>query len=40
MKLVSWIDINNLKWDFLSLNPNAIDLLEANPKKINYKKNK
>ena len=29
-ELIDWININNLNWDYLSLNPNAIDLLEKN----------
>ena len=35
-KLLDWIDINKLKWDMLSLNPNAIYLLEQNQDKINW----
>jgi hypothetical protein len=35
-KLLDWIDINKLNWDFLSTNPNAIDLLEKNIDKINW----
>ena len=31
-----WINIENLNWDNLSRNPNAIDLLQANPDKINW----
>ena len=26
-KLRDWIDINKLNWDYLCLNPNAIELL-------------
>jgi hypothetical protein len=37
MELLSWININNLKWAFLSENPNAIHLLEENPEKIDWK---
>jgi hypothetical protein len=29
-KLLDWIDINELKWKFLSENPNAINILEKN----------
>ena len=36
MKLLDWIDINKLKWQYLSYNPNAIQLLEANPDMINW----
>ena len=25
-----WIDINKIKWDWLSMNPNAIHLLDEN----------
>ena len=35
-KLYDWIDENKLDWDNLSLTPNAIQLLEANPDKINW----
>ena len=34
--LLDWIDINNLKWDYLSSNPNAIELLKENQDKINW----
>jgi hypothetical protein len=34
--LRDWIDINKLNSDMLSLNPNAIQLLEVNPEKINW----
>ena len=37
MKLLDWIDIENLDWKLLSNNINAIDLLEANQDKINWK---
>jgi hypothetical protein len=33
-KLKDWIPLEKLDWLFLSANPNAIDLLKANPKKI------
>ena len=33
--LKDWIPINNLNWN-LSQNPNAIDLLKANPNKIEW----
>ena len=36
MKLRDWIDINKINWDFLSLNKNAIELLKANPDKIDW----
>ncbi len=32
--LVDWIDIERLDWKTLSSNPNAIYLLEQNPRKI------
>ena len=35
-KLLSWIDEADLDWTWLSSNPNAIDLLKANPDKINW----
>jgi hypothetical protein len=35
LQLLDWIDINNLDWYYLSSNPNAIDLLKKNKKKIN-----
>tara|TARA_B110000459_G_C16122782_1_gene278813 strand:+ start:241 stop:510 length:270 start_codon:yes stop_codon:yes gene_type:complete len=35
--LLDWIDINNLDWYWLSVNPNAIHLLENNKDKINWK---
>src|SRR5437588_230151 len=34
--LLEWIDINKLNWNCLSLNPNAIHLLEKNQEKINW----
>ena len=36
MKLRDWINPNNLNWDYLSSNPNAIYLLKANSHKINW----
>ena len=35
-KLRDWIPIENLCWDNLSGNPNAIHLLEQNPDKIHW----
>ena len=35
-KLRNWINIDNLDWLYLSLNPNAIDLLEKNQDKIDW----
>ncbi len=35
MKLLDWININNLNWSMLSLNPNAIYLLEENIDNMN-----
>ena len=37
MKLSDWIPEDKLKWDYLSFNPNAIHMLEANPMKINWR---
>jgi hypothetical protein len=37
-KLLPWIDENDLYWSELSDNSNAIDLLKANPEKINWLK--
>ena len=34
--LLDWIDENDLNWESLSSNPNAIDLLEENKDKINW----
>ena len=34
--LLDWIDIKNLKFNYLSSNPNAINLLEQNQDKINW----
>jgi len=36
MKLLDWIDVNNLSWGYLSANPNAIHLLEQNMDKIDW----
>ena len=36
MCLLPWIDINKLNWFCLSANPNAIQLLKANPEKIDW----
>ena len=33
-----WIPIDRLKWDIIVYNPNAIDLLDANPDKIDWEK--
>ena len=35
-ELLEWIDINKLKWNWLSSNPNAIHLLEKHPEKIDW----
>lgn len=35
-KLLDWIDINKLNWSCLCENPNAVQLLKQNPKKINW----
>ena len=35
-KLLDWINIDELDWDWLSINPNAIHLLEKNMDKINW----
>lgn len=35
-KLRDWININKIRWDFLSQNPQAIRLLEQNLDKINW----
>jgi len=34
MKLLNWIKLSKLNWEHLSLNPNAIYLLEQNKDKI------
>ena len=36
LKIRDWVDIGTLKWDFLSLNPNAIELLKKNQDKLNW----
>jgi len=36
MKLRDWINIDNLNWEGLSTNPNAIDLLKENQEKIDW----
>ncbi len=36
MKLLGWIPLDKLDWDWLSGNPNAIHLLEQNIDKINW----
>ncbi len=36
LKLRDWIDFNKLKWDYLSLNPNAIEFLKENQDKIDW----
>ena len=36
MCLLDWIDKDNLNWDCLSRNINAIQLLRENPDKINW----
>jgi hypothetical protein len=33
LKLRDWVDINKLRWNYLSSNPSAIELLEKNKKK-------
>jgi len=35
-KLLDWIDINKIEWKILSLNPNAIYILEKNIDKIDW----
>ena len=37
LKLRDWIDINKIDWVYLSLNPNAIDLLKENKDKIDWR---
>ena len=34
--LLEWIDINKLKWNYLSKIPNAIHILEKNLEKIDW----
>ena len=36
-KLKNWINKDKLIWHSLSKNPNAIDLLNANPDKISWR---
>ena len=36
LKLRDWIDIDKIDWDYLSENPNAIELLKENQDKINW----
>ena len=36
LKLRDWVDIDKISWDFLSLNPSAIELLKENQNKINW----
>ena len=36
LKLRDWIDINKINWEYLSFNPNAIELLKKNKDKINW----
>ena len=36
MKLLVWIPLNKLVWDYVSENPDAIHLLEQNMNKINF----
>ena len=33
--LKNWIPLKKIDWTYLSINPNAIELLKANPTKIN-----
>jgi hypothetical protein len=35
-KLLDWINVDNLEWNLLSINPRAISLLEQYPEKINW----
>ena len=35
-KLRDWIDIDKLNWNYLSINPNAIQLLKENQDKIHW----
>ena len=34
--LLEWIDIDKIDWEWLSRNPEAIHMLEANPAKIDW----
>ena len=36
MKLYNWIPEYKLDWEYLSKNPNALHMLEANPTKIDW----
>ena len=36
MKLLDWIPYDKIHWKYLSENPNAIHLLEANQDKIDW----
>jgi hypothetical protein len=36
MELLDWIDFNKLNPKLLSMNPNAIHLLDQNPEKIDW----
>jgi hypothetical protein len=36
-ELLDWIDEEKIDWGYLSENPNAIHLLEKNPKKIDWR---
>ena len=36
LKLRDWININKINWNYLSKNPNAIELLKKNQNKINW----
>lgn len=35
-KLVDWADIEKINWNYLSVNKNAISVLEKNPDRINW----
>ena len=35
-KLRDWVDINKISWKLLSINPNAVHLLEKNMDKIGW----
>ena len=39
MKLLDWIPYDKIHWKYLSENPNAIHLLEANQDKIDLSQN-
>ena len=36
LKLRDWVDIDEISWAFLSINPNAIELLKENQNKIDW----